>query len=143
MSKKILGIGNAIVDIFVKVNDDFLSKNKLIKGSMKLIERTEYENLKKIIKIEKIEAGGSVANTMAGIAHLKGDSSFIGKISSDEFGKIYKKSLEKNLVKFSYIEKNEEFGEVIKLTGDQKKNVHNFLIKEEISSNENIIIKGI
>ena len=73
MSKKILGIGNAIVDIFVKVNDDFLSKNKLIKGSMKLIERTEYENLKKIIKIEKIEAGGSVANTMAGIAYLKGN----------------------------------------------------------------------
>ena len=106
MSKKILGIGNAIVDIFVKVNDDFLSKNKLIKGSMKLIERTEYENLKKIIKIEKIEAGGSVANTMAGIAHLKGDSSFIGKISSDEFGKIYKKSIEKIFVKFYYIEKN-------------------------------------
>ena len=77
MSKKILGIGNAIVDVFVKVNDDFLSKNKLIKGSMKLIERTEYENLKKIIKIEKIEAGGSVANTMAGIAYLKGNSSFI------------------------------------------------------------------
>ena len=73
MSKKILGIGNAIVDIFVKVNDDFLSKNKLIKGSMKLIERTEYENLKKIIKIEKIEAGGSVANTMDGIAYLKGN----------------------------------------------------------------------
>jgi len=56
MSKKILGIGNAIVDIFVKVNDDFLSKNKLIKGSMKLIEKSEYENLIKMIKIEKIEA---------------------------------------------------------------------------------------
>ena len=75
MSKRILGIGNAIVDVFVKVEDSFLSKNNLIKGSMKLIE--------------KIEAGGSVANTMAGIAYLDGNSSFIGKINSDEFGKIY------------------------------------------------------
>ena len=146
MSKKILGIGNAIVDIFVKVNDDFLSKNKLIKGSMKLIERTEYENLKKIIKIEKIEAGGSVANTMAGIAHLKGDSSFIGKISSDEFGKIYKKSLEKILVKFSYIEKNEELptgASVIFVTPDSERTMCTYLgISSQLSKkdiNENNI----
>ena len=107
MSKKILGIGNAIVDVFVKVDDIFLSKNNLIKGSMKLIEKTEFESLKNKIKIEKIEAGGSVANTMAGIAYLKGTPSFIGKINSDEFGKIYKKSLEKIKVDFSYSEKNE------------------------------------
>jgi fructokinase len=93
MSKKILGIGNAIVDVFAKVNDDFLFKNKLTKGSMKLIKKLEFENLKNKIKIEKIEAGGSVANTMAGIAHLKGSASFIGKINSDEFVKIYKTSL--------------------------------------------------
>ena len=90
MSKKILGIGNAIVDVFVKVDEDFLLKNKLIKGSMKLIEKSEFDKLKNIIKIEKIEAGGSVANTMTGIAHLGGNSSFIGKINSDKFGKIYK-----------------------------------------------------
>jgi len=145
MSKKILGIGNAIVDIFVKVNDEFLSKNKLIKGSMKLIERTEYENLKKIIKIEKIEAGGSVANTMAGIAYLKGDSSFIGKISSDEFGKIYKKSLEKISVKFSYIEKNEELptgASVIFVTPDSERTMCTYLgissqlSKEDINENK-------
>ena len=145
MSKKILGIGNAIVDIFVKVNDDFLSKNKLIKGSMKLIERTEYENLKKIIKIEKIEAGGSVANTMAGIAHLKGDSSFIGKISSDEFGKIYKKSLEKISVKFSYIEKDEELptgASVIFVTPDSERTMCTYLgissqlSKEDVNENK-------
>jgi fructokinase len=100
MSKKILGIGNAIVDVFVKVNDDFLSKNNLIKGSMKLIEKHEFESLKRTIKIEKIEAGGSVANTMAGIAYLGGYSSFIGKINSDEFGKIYRKSLEKINISF-------------------------------------------
>ena len=95
MSKKILGIGNAIVDVFVKVDDDFLLKNNLTKGSMKLIEKLEFESIKKTIKIEKIEAGGSVANTMAGIAYLDGNSSFIGKINSDEFGKIYKKVLKK------------------------------------------------
>ena len=107
MSKKILGIGNAIVDLFVRVNDDFLLKNSLTKGSMKLIEKEEFERLKNTIKIEKIEAGGSVANTMAGIAYLKGESSFIGKINSDEFGKIYKKSLEKINVNFLYSEKEE------------------------------------
>jgi fructokinase len=107
MSKKILGIGNAIVDVFVKVDDDFLLKNNLIKGSMKLLEEQEFESLKSTIKIEKIEAGGSVANTMAGIAYLKGDASFIGKIKSDEFGKIYKKSLEKINVTFLYSEKEE------------------------------------
>jgi len=90
MIKKILGIGNAIVDIFVKVDDNFLKKNNLIKGSMKLIEKDEFQHLKNSIKIEKIEAGGSVANTMAGISYLKGDSSFIGKINADEFGKIYR-----------------------------------------------------
>jgi len=140
MSKKILGIGNAIIDIFVKVNDDFLSKNKLIKGSMKLIERTEYENLKKIIKIEKIEAGGSVANTMAGIAYLKGNSSFIGKISSDEFGIIYKKSLEKIFVKFSYIEKNEELptgASVIFVTPDSERTMCTYLgISSQLSKED-------
>ena len=107
MSKRILGIGNAIVDIFAKVDDAFLSNNQLVKGSMKLIEKIEFDRLKNIIKIEKIEAGGSVANTMAGIAYLKGYSSFIGKINADEFGKIYKKSLEKINVNFLYSEKNE------------------------------------
>ena len=107
MSKKILGIGNAIVDVFVKVDDDFLLKNNLTKGSMKLIERQEFDSLKRTIKIEKIEAGGSVANTMAGISYLGGNSSFIGKINSDEFGKIYKKSLEKISVNCLYSEKDE------------------------------------
>ena len=63
MNKKILGIGNAIVDVLAKVNDEFLISNKLIKGSMKLIDQSEFEDLKKNIKIEKIVAGGSVANS--------------------------------------------------------------------------------
>jgi fructokinase len=140
MSKKILGIGNAIVDIFVKVNDDFLLKNKLIKGSMKLIEKIEYENLTKIIKIEKIEAGGSVANTMAGIAYLNGNSSFIGKINSDEFGKIYKESLEKFNVNFAYIERNEDLptgGSIIFVTPDSERTMCTYLgISSRLSKND-------
>ena len=130
MSKKILGIGNAIVDVFVKVDDNFLSKNNLIKGSMKLIQIEEFENLKNIIKIEKIEAGGSVANTMAGIAYLNGSPCFIGKISSDRFGKIYKESLEKINVNFSYNEKNENLAtgaSIIFITPDSERTMCTYL----------------
>jgi sugar/nucleoside kinase (ribokinase family) len=140
MSKKILGIGNAIVDVFVKVDDSFLQKNKLIKGSMKLIEKSEFENLKRTIKIEKIEAGGSVANTMAGIAYLKGDPSFIGKINSDEFGKIYKKSLEKINVNFRYSEKNESLptgASIIFITPDSERTMCTYLgISSQLSKND-------
>ena len=130
MSKKILGIGNAIVDVFVKVDDDFLSKNNLTKGSMKLIEKQEFESLKRTIKIEKIEAGGSVANTMAGIAYLGGHSSFIGKINSDEFGKIYRKSLEKININFLYSEKKENLStgaSIIFITPDSERTMCTYL----------------
>jgi len=130
MSKKILGIGNAIVDVFVKVDDSFLLKNNLTKGSMKLIEKQEFESLKNTIKIEKIEAGGSVANTMAGIAYLGGRTSFIGKINSDEFGKIYKKSLEKVNVNFLYPEKEENLPtgtSIIFITPDSERTMCTYL----------------
>ncbi len=140
MSKKILGIGNAIVDVFVKVDDSFLQKNKLIKGSMKLLEKEEFEILKNKIKIEKIEAGGSVANTMAGIAYLKGDPSFIGKINSDEFGKIYKKSLEKINVNFCYSEKNESLptgASIIFITPDTERTMCTYLgISSQLSKDD-------
>jgi fructokinase len=140
MSKKILGIGNAIVDVFVKVDDNFLSKNNLTKGSMKLIEKGEFEILKNTIKIEKIEAGGSVANTMAGIAYLEGNPSFIGKISHDEFGKIYKKSLEKINVNFLYSEKKENLltgTSIIFITPDSERTMCTYLgISSQLSKDD-------
>jgi fructokinase len=140
MSKKILGIGNAIVDVFVKVNDDFLLKNSLTKGSMKLIENEEFESLKSEIKIEKIEAGGSVANTMAGIAYLGGHTSFIGKINSDEFGNIYKKSLEKIKVNFLYSEKEENLStgaSIIFITPNSERTMCTYLgVSSQLSKND-------
>ena len=140
MSKRILGIGNAIVDVLAKVDDEFLKENKLIKGSMKLIDKAEFEHLKKNIKIEKIVAGGSVANTMAGIAYLQGNSSFIGKINSDDFGKIYKKSLQDINVNFSYLEKNENLStgaSIILITPDSERTMCTYLgISSHLSAND-------
>jgi fructokinase len=130
MNKKILGIGNAIVDVFAKVDEEFLIKRNFIKGSMKLINKSEFEELKKNIKIEKIVAGGSVANTMSGIAYLKGSASFIGKINSDNFGEIYKKSLEDINVNFSYLQKNENLStgaSIILITPDSERTMCTYL----------------
>ena len=140
MSKKILGIGNAIVDVFVKVDDNFLSKNNLTKGSMKLIEKAEFETLKDTIKIEKIEAGGSVANTIAGISYLGGNSSFIGKVNADEFGRVYKKSLEKIKVNFYYSEKSENLStgaSIIFITPDSERTMCTYLgISSQLSKED-------
>jgi fructokinase len=140
MNKKILGIGNAIVDVLAKVDDEFLIKRNLTKGSMKLITKSEFEDLKKNIKIEEVVAGGSVANTMAGIAYLEGNPSFIGKINSDEFGKLYKKSLENINVKFSYIEKDEDLStgaSIILITPDSERTMCTYLgISSHLSADD-------
>jgi fructokinase len=140
MNKKILGIGNAIVDVLAKVDDEFLIKRNFIKGSMKLINKSEFEDLKKNIKIEKIVAGGSVANTMAGITHLKGNSSFIGKINSDNFGEMYRKSLQDINVNFSYLEKNEDLStgaSIILITPDSERTMCTYLgISSHLSAND-------
>ena len=140
MNKKILGIGNAIVDVLAKVDDEFLIKRNFIKGSMKLINKSEFEDLKKNIKIEKIVAGGSVANTMAGIAHLKGNPSFIGKINSDNFGEMYRKSLQDINVNFSYLEKDEDLStgaSIILITPDSERTMCTYLgISSHLSAND-------
>jgi fructokinase len=140
MNKKILGIGNAIVDVLAKVDEEFLIKRNFIKGSMKLISKFEFEDLKKNIKIERIVAGGSVANTMSGIAYLKGNASFIGKINSDSLGEIYKKSLEDINVKFPYVEKNENLStgaSIILITPDTERTMCTYLgISSHLSAND-------
>jgi fructokinase len=140
MNKKILGIGNAIVDVLAKVNDDFLIKNNLVKGSMKLIDKSEFEKLEKNIKIEKVVAGGSVANTMAGISYLKGSPSFIGKVNSDKFGNLYKKSLKNINVDFHYIEKQESLPtgtSIILITPDSERTMCTYLgISSHLSADD-------
>ena len=140
MNKKILGIGNAIVDVLAKVSDEFLIKNNLVKGSMKLIDKSEFESLHKSIKIEKVVAGGSVANTMAGISYLKGSPSFIGKVNSDKFGDLYKKSLEDIDVNFPYIKKDESLptgASIILITPDSERTMCTYLgISSHLSAND-------
>ena len=146
MNKKILGIGNAIVDVLAKVDDEFLKKNNLTKGSMKLINKSEFENLKKNIKIEKVVAGGSVANTMAGIANLQGKPSFIGKINSDNFGEMYKKSLQDINVNFTYLEKNENLStgaSIILITPDSERTMCTYLGVSSHLSKDDINEKNI
>jgi fructokinase len=107
---------------------------------MRLINKVEFEDLKKNIKIEKVVAGGSVANTMAGIAHLQGNPSFIGKINADNFGKMYRKSLQDINVNFSYFEKDEDLStgaSIILITPDSERTMCTYLgISSHLSAND-------
>ena len=105
---KILGIGNAIVDVICKVDDDFIIKNNLIKSTMKLFfDENEFKKLLIDLKIEKTVSGGSVANSMVGISQLGGEAGFIGKISDDEFGAKYEEGLKIENVEYFYSKKKE------------------------------------
>ena len=105
---KILGIGNAIVDVICKVNEDFISQNNLDKGNMKLIfDEKEFKNLFSNLKIEKTVSGGSVANSIVGLSQLGNDVGFIGKISNDDLGDKYEKGLKKENVNYIYQKKKE------------------------------------
>ena len=105
---KILGIGNAIVDVICKVDDNFLIKHNLTKSTMKLIfDENEFKNLLKTLKIEKTVSGGSVANSIVGLSQLGNQVGFIGKVSDDEFGIKYEKGLKKENVKYFYSKKEE------------------------------------
>ena len=105
---KTLGIGNAIVDVICKVGDDFLTLNNLKKGTMKLIfDESEFNKLLESVKIEKTISGGSVANSIVGLAQLDNEVGFIGKISDDNFGIEYEEGLKKENVRFLYSKKKE------------------------------------
>ncbi len=105
---KILGIGNAIVDVICKVDDEFITKNNLTKGLMKLIfDQIEFSNLLSNLKIEKTISGGSVANSIVGLSQLGDKVGFIGKISNDNFGVKYEEGLKKEKVIFFYRKKKE------------------------------------
>ena len=105
---KVIGIGNAIVDVICKVNEDFLSKNNLTKGTMKLtFDENEFKTLLSKLKIEKTVAGGSVANSIVGLSQLNNKVGFIGKINDDDLGNRYQEGLEKERVSYFYSKKKE------------------------------------
>ena len=104
---KILGIGNAIVDVICKVEDSFLLKNKLTKSTMKLVDEIEFKTLLSSLKIEQTVAGGSVANSIVGLAQLGNKVSFIGKVNKDNLGEKYEQSLVKENVSYFYNKKEE------------------------------------
>ena len=105
---KILGIGNAIVDVICKIDEDYISRNNLTKGNMKLIfDENEFKNLLSNLKIEKTLSGGSVANSVVGLSQLENKVGFIGKVSDDDFGKKYEEGLKKENVEYIYNKKKE------------------------------------
>jgi fructokinase len=106
---KILGIGNAIVDVICKVDDNFITQNNLTKSTMKLFfNESEIKSLLLNLKIEKTVSGGSVANSIVGLSQLGDKVGFIGKVSDDDFGRKYEEGLKKENVEYFYSKKNEE-----------------------------------
>ena len=128
---KILGIGNAIVDVICKVDDSFITQNGLTKSTMKLIfDENEFKNLLHNLKIEKTVSGGSVANSIVGIAQLGNKVGFIGKVSDDDFGSKYEEGLKKENVEYIYSKKKEELPTgtcLILVTPDSERTMCTFL----------------
>tara|TARA_A100001011_G_scaffold373070_1_gene432080 strand:- start:389 stop:1318 length:930 start_codon:yes stop_codon:yes gene_type:complete len=127
---KIIGIGNAIVDVICKVNDDFLTNNKLTKSTMKLVDETEFKKLLSNLKIEETVSGGSVANTIVGLAQLKNKVGFIGKINDDDLGGKYEEGLKKENVEYFYSKKRETLPTgtcLILITPDSERTMCTFL----------------
>ena len=128
---KILGIGNAIVDVICKVDDSFIEQNNLTKSTMKLFfDENEFKSLLKNLKVEKTVSGGSVANSIVGISQLGNKVGFIGKISDDQFGSNYEEGLKKEKVEFFYSKKKEELPTgtcLILVTPDSERTMCTFL----------------
>jgi fructokinase len=104
---KILGIGNAIVDVICKINDQYLVKNKLTKSTMKLVDEDEFKKLLSTLKIEETVSGGSVANSIVGLSQLGNNVGFIGKVNADHLGEKYEDGLIKEIVQYFYKKKQE------------------------------------
>ena len=127
---KILGIGNAIVDVLCKINDEFLMKNSLIKSTMKLIDEAEFKNLLTGLSIEDTISGGSVANSIVGLSQLGNDVGFIGKVNDDDLGQKYEDGLQKEKVNFLYSKKKEPIPTgtcLILITPDSERTMCTFL----------------
>ena len=128
---KILGIGNAIVDVICKVEDDFITKNNLTKSTMKLIfDDKEFKDLLSNLKIEKTVSGGSVANSIVGLSQLGNEVGFIGKVNDDELGGKYEDGLKKENVKYFYSKKKEHLPTgtcLILVTPDSERTMCTFL----------------
>ena len=128
---KILGIGNAIVDVICKVDENFISQNNLTKSTMKLIfDENEFKNLLKNLQIEKTVSGGSVANSIVGISQLGDQVGFVGKVSDDQFGSKYEEGLKKENVKYLYSKKKEDLPTgtcLILVTPDSERTMITFL----------------
>ena len=128
---KVLGIGNAIVDVICKVDDSFIMQNNLTKSTMKLFfDENEFKNLLQNLKIEKTVSGGSVANSIVGLSQLGDKVGFIGKVSDDEFGNNYEEGLKKENVEYFYSKKKEELPTgtcLILVTPDSERTMCTFL----------------
>ena len=127
---KVIGIGNAIVDVICKIEDDFLSKNNLIKSTMKLVDEEEFKKLLSNLKIEETISGGSVANSIVGLSHLGNKVGFIGKVNKDDLGNKYEEGLKKEKVQYFYSKKKEALPTgtcLILITPDSERTMCTFL----------------
>ena len=127
---KILGIGNAIVDVLCKVEDKFIQKNSLTKSTMKLVDEKEFNSLLSNLNISQTVAGGSVANSIVGLSQLGNNVGFIGKVSDDELGVKYEEGLKKEKVKYFYSKKKEKIPTgtcLILITPDSERTMVTFL----------------
>ncbi len=127
---KILGIGNAIVDVICKVEDKFITQNNLTKSTMKLVDETEFKKLLSTIKIEDTVSGGSVANSIVGLSQLGNKVGFIGKVSDDDLGIKYEEGLKKENVQYFYSKKKETIPTgtcLILITPDSERTMVTFL----------------
>ena len=127
---KILGIGNAIVDVICKVEDDFITNNGLTKSTMKLVDEPEFKKLLSNLKIEETVSGGSVANSIAGLSRLGNKVGFIGKVNDDDLGQKYEDGLKKESVDYFYSKKKEKLPTgtcLILITPDSERTMCTFL----------------